>query len=256
MEKICKPAVFIGSSIESLDVAYAIQQNLEHDIDPTVWTQGIFLPSRSVLVSLISLLNTFRFGIFVMAPDDIVQMRSEKKHQARDNVVFELGLFIGRLGIEKNFLILPRDYEDLRLPTDLLGVTPLTYNARRDDKNLLAALGPACNEIRKVIVVAPFNQIPPTTPSRETLPILSEEDIRGELESWFKNLPGGKAFSLIRFNDVDQDLRLPEGSTKKHLKEVVASVFKGGCHVVVKREGESTILFEQGRPPRVVFGRG
>jgi hypothetical protein len=69
----------------------------------------------------------------------------------RDNVVFELGLFAGRLGIERTFIVMPDDGKDMRIPTDLTGVTPGKYDATRKDGNLVAALGPFCNQVRRAI---------------------------------------------------------------------------------------------------------
>lgn len=146
-----KPRIFIGSSTEALDIAYAIQENLEHDSNPTVWTQGIFEISSNSLDDLIQALNNFDFGIFVFKPDDITEMRSNKLNTVRDNVIFELGLFIGKLGKRRVFFVLPDSTRDFHLPTDLLGVTAGKYNSIREDGNLKAALGPFCNQVRKKI---------------------------------------------------------------------------------------------------------
>jgi predicted nucleotide-binding protein len=140
-----RPRVFVGSSVENLDTAYAIQENLDHRADVTVWHQGLFELSATTIEGLVRALGKFDFAIFVFAPDDTVRIRRTKYNSVRDNVLFELGLFVGRLGRERTFIFLPRDTPDLRLPTDLLGVTPATYRAQRADGNLLAALGPACN---------------------------------------------------------------------------------------------------------------
>ena len=143
--------MFIASSAEHLDLAYAAQEGLEHDVEVTVWSQGVLALSKSALASLIDELDESDFGLFILAPDDITAIRDASKQTVRDNVIFELGLFIGRLGSDRCFLIVPRGMEDLHLPTDLLGVTPAMFDPDRQDENMTASLGPACNRIRKAV---------------------------------------------------------------------------------------------------------
>lgn len=146
------PKLFIGSSVEGLPIAYAIQENLEHDpVDVTVWNQGFFHLSQSTLSDLITGLSKFDLGVFVLSPDDLVTIRSQEFISARDNVIFELGLFFGALGQDKAFYVIPRTEKSFRLPTDLLGITCGTYNDTREDNNLTAALGTFSNQIRKSI---------------------------------------------------------------------------------------------------------
>ena len=146
-----KPPVFIASSTEGLDLAYAVQQNIEHFAAPTVWSQGVFQASSVVLDQLIKSLEIFKFGVFVFSPDDVLLMRGEERSAPRDNVVFELGLFIGRLGRERNFVIVPRGHRDLKLPTDLLGLITVDFDDTRPFAEYQAALGPACHAIRVAI---------------------------------------------------------------------------------------------------------
>ncbi|AUT73355.1 TIR domain-containing protein [Paraburkholderia hospita] len=142
-----KPRAFIGSSVEGLSVAYAVQQNLVHQVEPTVWDQGIFNLSSTTIESLTTVLNEVDFGIFVFSPDDIVSMRGNSSSAVRDNVLFEMGLFIGKLGRERVFFIVP-EKSDIHIPTDLLGVTPGKFDPNRQDNSLQAATGPVCHQIR------------------------------------------------------------------------------------------------------------
>ncbi|MEO6720584.1 MAG: TIR domain-containing protein [Ferruginibacter sp.] len=142
-----KPKIFIGSSVEGLSVAYSIQQNLTHDADVTVWDQGVFELSRTTIESLIEALAKSDFGIFVFNQDDIVKIRDQDTKSVRDNVLFEFGLFIGKLGRDRVFFIIP-DNTELHLPTDLIGVTPGKYDPYREDNSLQAATGPVCHQIR------------------------------------------------------------------------------------------------------------
>lgn len=146
-----KPKLFVGSSVEGLGVAYAVQQNLKHQAEVTVWDQGIFRLSDSALDSLIQLLDRVDFGVFVFTPDDIVNIRGEENRAVRDNVLFELGLFVGRFGKGRSFILMPDERRDIHLPTDLIGMTPATYETGRTDNNFQAATGPACHEIRQHI---------------------------------------------------------------------------------------------------------
>ena len=145
-----RPAIFIGSSSESLDVAFSLQASLEYETDPTVWTQEVFRPTSQTLADLVGETARTDFAAFIFAPDDVISVRGEQANIVRDNVLFELGLFIGALGVDRCFLIVPRNSKPLKLPTDLLGVVPLSYAADRSDGRLSAALGPASHEILKV----------------------------------------------------------------------------------------------------------
>ncbi len=143
-----KPRLFVGSSKESLDLAYAAQENLDDVAEVTVWTQGVFDLARYNLEALLAALDRCDYGLFIFAPDDVTRIRGEDRRTVRDNVLFELGLFIGRLGRQRSFIFVPSDIRDLHLPTDLLGITVANFHAEREDKNMRAALGPACHKVR------------------------------------------------------------------------------------------------------------
>src|SRR5918998_217144 len=97
-----KPKVVIGSSREAVDIADAVHENLQYDAEVTVWNQGVFEPSQLGVDSLPKQLEGMDFGVFVFAPDDTVLIRGEEHVATRDNVVLELGLYIGQLGRERS----------------------------------------------------------------------------------------------------------------------------------------------------------
>ncbi len=144
-----KPRIFIASSAENLDVADAINVNLEHQAEVTVWKNGFKL-STSNIGSLVEKSAIMDFAIFVFTPDDIATIRDQSKYIVRDNVLFELGLFVGTLGKERCFIIKPRDIE-LHFPTDLLGLTPADYDGSRTDNDILSAINYPCVLIKKQV---------------------------------------------------------------------------------------------------------
>jgi hypothetical protein len=140
-----RPFVFVGSSSEGLTVAKALQSGLTEAADITLWTQGIFQPSYGYLESLVKALDQADFAILILTPDDTTASREQELNSPRDNVIFELGLFIGRLGRRRCFFVHEKAV-DLKIPSDLLGISGATYRSRSDN-NLQAALGPVCTSI-------------------------------------------------------------------------------------------------------------
>ncbi|MEW6304552.1 MAG: TIR domain-containing protein [Verrucomicrobiota bacterium] len=145
-----KPLLFIGSSKEGLEAARAIELNLHYDVEVTLWTNGVFGLNTGTLESLVKALDRFDFAILVVTPDDVVTSRKSTSQAPRDNVMFELGLFMGRLGRLRTFAVVSES-KQLKLPSDLAGVTLARFDPDRSDKDLTSALSPACTKIRSAI---------------------------------------------------------------------------------------------------------
>lgn len=147
-----KPRMFIGSSVEGLRVANEIQSLLEYDAEVEVWNQGTTFGLGSATLEALELaVLQYDFALFVFTPDDELHTRGQIKPVARDNVVFELGLFVGKLTRRRAFIVQPTNHT-IALPSDLLGITTALYDPTRS--NLAAALGPACQRVRGAIGLA------------------------------------------------------------------------------------------------------
>lgn len=148
--------VFIGSSYESIEYAEEIQRNLEKshipDIEPICWP-SIFKLGTYTLESLLRVLKSSTFGIFILAPDDCIEIRNESYRIPRDNVILEMGMFIAGVGRENTFFVRPQNTRDftLRLPSDLDGVTGASYASHQYDGNIAAQVSSACVEIKNAI---------------------------------------------------------------------------------------------------------
>jgi hypothetical protein len=240
--KIQLPRLFIGSSAESLDIAYAIQENLDFDAEATVWSQALFQPSQSTLHDLLGALDRFDFAAFVFAPDDVLEIQGRVQAAVRDNVIFELGLFFGALGSNRCFLIKPRDAESMHLPTDLLGVNPLLYAERRSDRNLNAALGPACNQIRRAFRSAVGGSKSPQETGRTDFKILSIYDYRAawnstELRAARQNI---REVTLDHYSKEFQNVSKDMRQVFAFLESLSAAVLDGAIN-----EGEAQATFRE-----------
>jgi predicted nucleotide-binding protein len=146
-----KPSCFVGSSSESKKIAEAVQQRLHEVLDVTLWTQVGFCLNQPPLTTLLQQAWRYDYAIFVFAPDDQTRLREQTMLSTRDNVVFELGLFMAALGPDRCFYLVPKTEQDFRIASDLNGLTIVIYDPTSHDGNLDAALGVPCSKISQAV---------------------------------------------------------------------------------------------------------
>jgi hypothetical protein len=145
-----KPTVFVGCATKSLPIATTLQQQLKDRVEVTVWNEGLFKLSEGTLEALLRFIDRFDFAVLILTADDLTQSDAKTTWVPRDNVVFELGLFYGRLGPRRTFALCDFD-EAVKIPSDLKGVTVAVIDSRRFHGDRTAALAAACEEIHSAI---------------------------------------------------------------------------------------------------------
>jgi hypothetical protein len=144
-----RPRAFIGSSSEGLRIAQEMKRQLTDDLAIEIWNEGtVFGLGDATLEALERAVLSYDYGVFVFTPDDELHTRGEVKAVARDNVLFELGLFTGKLTRRRAFVVHPAG-RAVALPSDLAGITTAVYDHSNTD--LAAALGTACSSIRAAV---------------------------------------------------------------------------------------------------------
>lgn len=135
-----KPRVFVASGSSGIDLAYAIQANLEDDVETVLWMDS-FSPGTPTFVSLFETLNSCDFAL-ALSRHDLGSPR------LKQNLLFKLGLFVGAMSSERTFLVAPTGAQRY-LPPDLRGLNVLSYDPKSPNPGV--AIRGACREIRKQI---------------------------------------------------------------------------------------------------------
>ncbi|MFZ0509497.1 MAG: TIR domain-containing protein [Methylocella sp.] len=143
------PKLFIISSSEARPIAHGVRAGLEHDVFSQVWDDGVFFAGGYPLEALELQVAEADFAVAIAEADDVIESRSVKAPTVRDNVLFELGLFMGKLTRYRAILVHPK-MTDLKLPSDLQGLTLVSYEPG-DDATLAARLTPVCDQIRALV---------------------------------------------------------------------------------------------------------
>lgn len=101
-----------------------LEHSLSKDYDCYIWNDGIFQFNEGFLETLLKSASLFDFSFMVFTADDISKIRNQEYNTARDNVLFEYGLFLGRVGIDRAYII---KEDTVKIPSDILGITLLSY---------------------------------------------------------------------------------------------------------------------------------
>jgi hypothetical protein len=114
-----------------------------------VWNQGQagFELSSGTLEALVDAKQKVDFAVLLLTADDLTHTRGPQQSSPRDNVIFELGLFMGALGRERTFVVCDQSTV-LKVPSDLHGITTPTFDAS-SDSDPSSVMAPACFEIIK-----------------------------------------------------------------------------------------------------------
>jgi len=141
------PHLFIGSSKEALPIARALESALSDGRTAIhVWDKDIFQASDTAIESLEQAIMQSDFAILVLAPDDYVESRDVRQAAPRDNVIFELGLFMGALGRQRTYILTP-PRSVVKKPSDLFGINIIPYT-QETAADLAASIAEACKSIR------------------------------------------------------------------------------------------------------------
>ena len=123
-----KPILFIGSSTEQFKIARAVSTAIPTElVEVILWWQGVFGASSFPIDDLETQIGIADFAVLVAGPDDQVTSRENQSDAPRDNVIFELGLFMGALTRSRTFLLVPEGFK-VKIPTDLLGLTCIEFD--------------------------------------------------------------------------------------------------------------------------------
>jgi predicted nucleotide-binding protein with TIR-like domain/nucleotide-binding STING sensor domain-containing protein len=183
--------IFIVSSTEALPIAQAVKQHFDQDWDVDIWKENIFKLNRGYLETLLNRASYYDYCIAIFAADDEARIREEPVKVTRDNVIFEFGLFLGRIGPNRTFLIVD---EDVKLLSDWDGIEVAKYRGCSD---LVSAVRTACERIREEIDVAEnlphFTMLPSTS--------LAIGYCNNFLERVFEAFRFSEKYSIVERND-------------------------------------------------------
>ncbi|MBV6472206.1 MAG: hypothetical protein JPMHGGIA_00461 [Saprospiraceae bacterium] len=132
------PKIFIASSSneKSKGAAEHLATELVNCADTTCWFEkGVFRNGEFTLNELLRLAGIYNLGIFIFNDDDNIIINEKEMVITRDNVILEYGIFVSVIGPQNCYIIVDKQVNNFRIPTDVAGLTYMTYDSLRGALN-------------------------------------------------------------------------------------------------------------------------
>jgi predicted nucleotide-binding protein len=122
-----KSRIFIASSSRTLVLAEKLRDALRTEFcEAVLWSDEGRLEAGSTIIEMLERsAERYDFAIIILCKDDIITSGSRETLKARDNCVFEAGLFKSAIGCKRCFLVNSVDQRDL--PSDLGGIISIPF---------------------------------------------------------------------------------------------------------------------------------
>ncbi len=225
-----KPRVFIGSSSEGYKVAERVFELLSDIAECTLW-KDVFELNKSNYENLSNQIALYDYAILIATADDVTISRRKKASSARDNVLFEFGLFAGGLGRSRVFYVVEKDS---KVPSDLFGIS-LPEIAKPTDSNFDESIIVSANKIKEHIQgkenTFDLSFIPSTALAYGYFINFVERTVERLLE----DKQDGKVFHLqndaqFKIKELKVTILIPYDLTDDMFKKVKAKRLKDGWH--------------------------
>ncbi len=133
---MAKSKIFIASSGRTLVLAEKLRDELRTDYcEAVLWKQvSAGKASETIIEMLEGAASHYDFGVVRLSRDDVIlKGTGDEQKRARDNCIFEAGLFMSALGRKRCFLV--NSVKQAELPSDLGGIIYIPFTEPADLTN-------------------------------------------------------------------------------------------------------------------------
>jgi hypothetical protein len=169
-----KSRIFIASSGRTLVLAEKLQDELRTEFcEAKLWSEeGRLQPGETIIEVLEGAAELYDFAVVSLAKDDVMTGGKGTALKARDNCVFEAGLFMSAIGRKRCFLVNSVSQSDL--PSDLSGIISMPFD---EPENLSDRAACAQAIARVAAQLKDIVQRDGPSPYHERVPLLSFDEV-------------------------------------------------------------------------------